>query len=118
MNTKIITKGDNMENTNKNKCKQVYKERMNKIKNMECGLRLVYIPKGMLTGQKRGYFRCLTPYSGQSDEFRIYTGPDLQLEKIEFWYLTDKVNVKGKNFEVFEEIWDDWKDMGTLDQMI
>ena len=73
----------------------------------EYGLCFDYVAPGTFRDQKVGYFRYQISWGGPSEEFRIFTNPDLSPYKIEFWYLDwfdgAKVTLSGKRFDKFSE---------------
>ena len=85
----------------------------------EHGLGFDYVSANTFEGQKAGYFRYQISYGGPSDEFRFYTDAGFSLHRVEYWFLDwfDGANVvlKGKNFELLEEIFNHFKECGTVE---
>ncbi len=85
----------------------------------EHGLGFDYVSAGTFDGQKEGYFRYQISYGGPSDEFRFYTDAGLSLHRVEYcfmdWFDGANVVLKGKNFELLEEIFNHFKDCGTVE---
>ena len=81
----------------------------------EYGLCFDYVPRGTFTDQKRGFFRFQISTGGPGEEIRFYADETLALTRVEFWYLDwfdgAHVKVTGKNRELIDEIWEDWKEM-------
>lgn len=73
----------------------------------EYGLSFDYVAPHTFRDQKVGYFRYQISYGGPSEEFRIFTNPDLTPYKVEFWYLDwfdgAKHILRGKAFEEFSD---------------
>ena len=80
----------------------------------EYGLGFDYIPAGTFTDQKRGFFRYQLSWGGPGDEFRFFVDENLSPTSIQYWFLDwfdgAHVCVNGKDRELLEEIWQDWKD--------
>ncbi len=74
----------------------------------EYGLCFDYVAPGTFKDQKRGYFRYQLSYGGPSDEFRIYTGPGFEVDRIEYWFLDwfdgAKITLSGKRLALLSEI--------------
>ena len=85
----------------------------------EYGLSFDYVAPDTFTDQKRGYFRYQISYGGPSEEFRFYADESLDVVKIEFWHLDwfdgAKRNLNGKRFELMEEIFDFFKEIGSVE---
>lgn len=80
----------------------------------EYGLSWDYVAPGTFDGQRRGYFRYQISYGGPSDEFRFFVDERLQITRVEYWHMDwfdgAKVNVTGRNLELWNEIWSDLLD--------
>lgn len=87
----------------------------------EYGLSFDYVPMGTFNDQDRGYFRYQISWGGPSEEFRFYTGPEFEVYDIEFWYLDwfdgACVSLTDEDFELMEEIFEDFKDCGTVERV-
>ena len=87
----------------------------------EYGLAFDYVAPGIFKDQKRGYFRYQISYGGPSEEFRFYTDENLSPTRIEFWYLDwfdgAKVILKNKAYALMQEIFEDFKETGTVQHM-
>ena len=53
----------------------------------QTGLSFDFVSANTFTGQKCGYWRFQMSWGGPSDEFRIYTDYDKNINYIEYWYL-------------------------------
>ena len=53
----------------------------------QTGLSFDFVEAGTFEGQTSGYWRFQMSYGGPSDEFRIYTDYDKNINYIEYWYL-------------------------------
>lgn len=84
----------------------------------EYGLAFDYVSKGTFNDQKEGYFRYQLSWGGPSDEFRFYTDAQLNLSRVEYWFLDwfDGAHrvLKGKKLELLESIFEDFKESGTV----
>jgi len=84
----------------------------------EYGLCVDYVAPGTFQNQRRGYFRCQLSWGGPSDEFRFYLDENLNPTRIEYWFSDwfDKANVilKGKTYELLADIYQDMKEVGTV----
>lgn len=82
------------------------------------GLAFDYVPAGTFTDQKRGYFRYQLSWGGPSEEFRFYTDECYVITRIEYWYLNwfdgAKVILSGKNAELLTEVFDDFRECGSV----
>jgi hypothetical protein len=78
----------------------------------EYGLSFDYVAPGTFEGQRRGYFRYQLSWGGPSDEFRIFTGPGFEIDRIEYWFLDwfdgAKVTLSGKRLDLLSEIFRDF----------
>ncbi len=85
----------------------------------EYGLCFDYVAKGTFSDQSRGYFRWQLSWGGPSDEFRFYTDENLEPVEIEYWFLDwfdgAKVEVKDRDYDLLEEIFQDFKDLGMVE---
>jgi len=77
----------------------------------EYGLSWDYVAPGTFEGQRRGYFRFQISWGGPGDEFRFYVDERLEITRLEYWFLDwsdgAKVNVTGRNLDLWREIWQD-----------
>ena len=53
----------------------------------QSGLSFDFVPVDTFEDQKRGYWRFQMSWGGPSDEFRIYTDLQNNIEYIEYWYM-------------------------------
>ena len=86
----------------------------------EYGLSFDYVaPETFGKDQRRGYFRYQISWGGPSDEFRFYTDERLQPERIEYWFLDwfdgAKVILHGGREKLMLEIWEWFKEGGTVE---
>ena len=85
----------------------------------EHGLGFDYVAKGTFKGQKEGYFRYQISWGGPAAEFRFFVNPDYTVYRIEYWYLDwfdgAKVILKDKDYDLLEEIFNDFKECGTVE---
>lgn len=85
----------------------------------EHGLSFDYVSAGTFEGQKEGYFRYQISWGGPSDEFRFYTDPGFSLHRVDYWFLDwndgAKITLKGNDLELLEEIFEHFKDCGTVE---
>lgn len=76
----------------------------------EYGLCFDYVVAGTFTDQKVGYFRYQLSCGGPSKEFRIYTDRELNVDRIEFWFLDwfdgAKCDLDEGDFLLLEEIFE------------
>jgi len=88
----------------------------------EYGLCFDYVAKGTFSDQKKGYFRWQLSFGGPSDEFRFYVDETLVPYTIEYWFLDwfdgAHVDLEGEDFELLEEIYNDFKEMGVVQSEI
>jgi hypothetical protein len=84
----------------------------------EYGLSFDYVAPGTFENQKRGYFRYQLSWGGPSDEFRFYCDENLNPVEIEYWFLDwfdgAHITLKEKDFSLLEEIFQDFKECGTV----
>lgn len=82
----------------------------------EYGLSFDYVSKGTFANQKEGYFRYQLSWGGPSDEFRFFTDSEMNLTRIEYWFLDwfDGAHKKlsGSRYALLEEIYTDFYDTG------
>lgn len=88
----------------------------------EYGLCFDYVAAGTFTDQKTGYFRYQISYGGPSSEFRFYTDPEFDVDRIEFWFLDwfdgASEDLTGKDYLLLEEIFESFfKDSGTVEKV-
>jgi hypothetical protein len=81
----------------------------------EYGLCFDYVAKGTFTDQKRGFFRYQISCGGPQDEFRFFVDEQLDIDRIEYWYLDwfdgAKIIVRAdSDVALWDEIWLDWKE--------
>ena len=88
----------------------------------EYGLSFDYVSPGTFKGQTRGYFRYQISYGGPSEEIRFYTDERLKPHRIEFWFLDwfkgHRVSIQGRNKAMLEEIFDDFRECGTVEALL
>jgi len=88
----------------------------------EYGLCLDYVAPGTFERQKRGYLRYQLSWGGPSDEFRFYLDESLNPTRIEYWFLDwfdgAKIILKGKSLSLLQEIYEDFKETGTVSHQI
>jgi len=84
----------------------------------EYGLSFDYVAPETFTDQDEGYFRYQLSYGGPSTEFRFWVDGDLEVYKVQYWFLDwfdgafsylDK-----KDYDLMLEIFDDFKGMGLV----
>mgnify|MGYP003661086919 FL=1 len=87
----------------------------------EYGLDFSYVPPDTYDDQENGYFRFQLSTGGPGDEFRFYADVDLELYKVEYWFLDwfdgAKVNVPhrpGDRAEWLGYLWETWTDCDCL----
>jgi hypothetical protein len=123
------------EPTCKDRINEEFKSRMTNIKSLwedyknpdsedtdsfpEYHLCFDYIAPGTWKNQRKGYFRYQLSWGGPSDEFRFYIDEELNLYKIEYWFMdwfdgASKKLSSGDNFDTMAEIFDWFKDMGAV----
>lgn len=88
----------------------------------EYGLAFDYVaPETFGKDQEQGYFRYQISYGGPSEEIRFFTDENFRPYKIEFWYLDwfdgAKKILQGKDKELLQEIFADFKDCGTVEHV-
>jgi len=88
----------------------------------EYGLCLDYVAPETFKNQRRGYLRYQLSWGGPSDEFRFYLDESLNPTRIEYWFLDwfdgAKIILKGKTLALLEEIYQDFKETGTVQYKI
>lgn len=86
---------------------------------LEYGLAFDYVASETFTDQRIGYFRYQISYGGPSEEFRFYTDRELNLDRIEYWFLDwfdGAYNIlTGEDFSLLEEIFEDFKEIGMVE---
>ena len=84
----------------------------------EYGLSFDYVAPGTFSDQKRGFFCYQLSYGGPQEEFRFFTDENLNPIRIEFWFLDwfdgARIVLHGKDADLLTEIWQDWKETGTV----
>lgn len=84
----------------------------------EYGLGFDYVSRETFDDQDEPYFRYQLSWGGPSDEFRFFTGPDFEINHIEYWFLDwfDGANIilSGGDEALLEEIWQWFKDGGSV----
>ncbi|MFH1087673.1 MAG: hypothetical protein V1737_03710 [Chloroflexota bacterium] len=84
----------------------------------EYGLCFDYVAPKTFRDQKRGYFRYQLSWGGPSEEFRFFCDENLDPVRIEFWFLDwgdgAKTVLSGRNHDLMAEIFQDFKDTGTV----
>ena len=87
----------------------------------EYGLSFAYVPPGTWEKQKRGYFRYQLAWGGPSDEFRFFTNPDFSVYRAEYcfmdWFDGARRILKGRNYDLMTEIFEDFRDCGTVEHV-
>ena len=82
------------------------------------GLSFDYVAPNTFEGQKRGYFRYQFSWGGPADEFRFFCDENLNPVTIEYWFLDwfdgAHVPLKGKDYYLLEEIFQDFNECGTV----
>ena len=75
----------------------------------EFGLGWNYVLPNTFDNQERGYYRWQLSWGGPSDEFRIYTNNEKNIEFVEYWFLDwfDGASIKVNDQEVLNMI--DWQ---------
>ena len=100
-------------------CKPCWDELYNLGTFHEYGLSFDYVPEGTFGVQKEAYFRYQLSWGGPSDEFRFFVNPSFKPYRIEYWFLDwfDGANVvlEGKDEELLEEIFDFFKEIGSVE---
>ena len=86
------------------------------------GLCFDYVAKGTFEDQDRSYFRYQLSWGGPSDEFRFYVDEDLVPYEIEYWFLHwydgASKTLKGKDYHLMGDIFDDFKGMGLVQSLL
>lgn len=84
----------------------------------EHGLCFDYVAPGTFKRQRRGYFRYQISWGGPASEFRFFCTEGFDLQRVEFWFLDwfdgAKAILKGADYELLAEIFEDFKDGGTV----
>lgn len=87
----------------------------------EYGLSFDYVPVGTFNDQEEGYFRYQLSWGGPSDEFRYFVDYDGEIYRIEYWFLDwfdgAKKVLNGENYSLLNEIFDWFKECGTVDHV-
>lgn len=88
----------------------------------EYGLSFDYVALGTFPGQHRGYWRYQLSWGGPSDEFRFYCDESRNPVRVEYWFLdwfdgARRTISKGGDFAFLLELWDWFKDGGTVDHV-
>lgn len=88
----------------------------------EYGLSFDYVSPGTFQRQRRGYFRYQLSWGGPSDEFRFYYDENCNPVKIEYWFLDwfdgAKKTLQGGTFSLLSEIFEDFRDMGLVANLL
>lgn len=88
----------------------------------EYGLSFDYVAPGTFGDQKRGYFRYQFSWGGPSDEFRFFVDENLIPLRVEYWFLDwfdgAKKIVRRKDLDLLLELWDWFKDAGTVENLL
>ncbi len=88
----------------------------------EYGLSLDYVAPETFENQHRGYLRYQLSWGGPSDEFRFYLDENLNTTRIEYWFMDwfdgAKIILKGQPLSLLQEIYQDFKDTGTVQAKI
>jgi hypothetical protein len=84
----------------------------------EYGLCFDYVPPNTFNDQDQGYFRYQISWGGPAEEFRFYTGPELEPYKIEFWFLDwfdgASITLIGDDKKLLLDVWSEFKETGTV----
>lgn len=84
----------------------------------EYGLCFDYVEEDTFTDQSEAYFRYQISYGGPSDEFRFFVNPDFSVERVEYWFLDwfdgAYINLSGEELILLKEIFDWFKECGTV----
>jgi len=87
----------------------------------EYGLCFDYVSPGTFEDQPEGYFRYQLSWGGPSDEFRFYVDEDKSIDNIEYvfmdWFDGATMDVTDEDFDLMEEIFEDFKEMGMVDKL-
>lgn len=85
----------------------------------EYGLCFDYVAPNTFNHQRKGYFRYQLSWGGPSDEFRFYVDENFNITKIEYafldWFDGATKELTGKNFELMEEIYNFFKEIGSVE---
>ena len=77
----------------------------------------LYVDSG---DQSEGYFRYQISWGGPSSEYRFYVTPDFSSYKVEYWFLDwydgASRTLSGTDRELLMEIYDWFKDCGTVER--
>lgn len=84
----------------------------------EYGLSFDYVVPGTFTDQDQGYFRYQLSWGGPSDEFRFFTGPELEPYRIEYWFMDWSDGARRTMFDddkqLLLNVWERFADTGTV----
>jgi len=87
----------------------------------EHGSSFDYVPAGTFEDQDRGYWRYQISGGGPSDEFRFFSGRELCLYRVEYWFLDWFDGASRRLYdddrELLEEIWDHFKECGAVEHV-
>ena len=85
----------------------------------EYGLSVDYVEPDTFTDQEQGYVRYQLSWGGPSDEFRYYVDWSGRVYHIEYWFMDwfdgAKIILHGKDYDLLEEIFQDFKECGTVE---
>ena len=85
----------------------------------EHGLCFDYVAAGTFNDQRQGFFRFQISTGGPGDEFRFYTDAEHECYLVEYWFLDwfdgASLELSGKDEELLLEIWEWFKDGGSVD---
>jgi hypothetical protein len=72
----------------------------------EYGLSWGYVLPNTFNNQSEGYYRWQLSWGGPSDEFRIFTDSDKNIQSVEYWYLDwfDGASIEIDDYQVIEMI--------------
>ncbi len=82
------------------------------------GLCFDYVPADTFNGQREGFFRWQLSTGGPGDEFRFYADASRHCYRVDYVFLdwfdiaTKRVSTQGR--ELLIEIWDWFKEMGSV----
>ena len=86
------------------------------------GLCVDYVTPGTFERQRRGYIRFQLSWGGPSEEFRFFLDERRQIDRVDFWCLNwfdgAKITLRGEHLETMTEIFEDWREIGAIDQKI
>ena len=85
------------------------------------GLCFDYVAPGTFHDQRRGYFRYQISWGGPSDEFRFYCDENLDVQRVEYWFLDwfdgAKKILHGEREALLLKYFEWFKECGTVEQV-